>query len=288
LVPDVVEKTVKEYRISRGEAERIVHDSFVANRQLKDVALRQDSADKLRRTRVFKEAVTEAKRRVYYRLRAYKSDDMELAGWVASLQAMSLETPFAERERVRISILNGHASTRERLDNEREFYQRLFAAVEPPRFVLDVGCGVHPLMFPFAAPGARSVERYVAVDNDARVIECVEAYSHLRGDGKIIAFPWSIADGWEYLLERAGRTEFDLALLMKVVPVVHRQQRELLSLLSETPAHAWLLTGSSVSMTKKTSIERREKGVLREFLKLTNREIKHQFSVGEEFAWMVL
>jgi 16S rRNA (guanine(1405)-N(7))-methyltransferase len=79
-----------------------------------------------------------------------------------------------------------------------------------------------------------------------------------------------------------------LALIMKVVPVVCRQQRELLSVLAETPADTWLLTGSRIALAKRRSIERREKRVLEEFVSLAGRTVKHEFVVEEEFAWVVV
>jgi len=48
------------------------------------------------------------------------------------------------------------------------------------------------------------------------------------------------------------------------------------------------LTGSRVSLTKHVSIERRERRVLEDFVQLAGREVKHEFTVGEEFAWLVV
>ena len=45
--------------------------------------------------------------------------------------------------------LTAHASTAERLPNQAEFYERLFAATGAPATILDLACGLHPLAFPW-------------------------------------------------------------------------------------------------------------------------------------------
>ena len=58
---------------------------------------------------------------------------------------------------------------------------------------------------------------------------------------------------------------FSLALGLKLIPVVARQQRNLLHLLKGLPAHRFLVTGARQAMVRRKSIERREKAALYSF-----------------------
>jgi hypothetical protein len=288
LLDELIAKTVTQYRISLGDAQRLIHECFAANHELQNIAHGETSSAKLKRSRVFKQAASDAKRSVYYHLRSYKSDESDVIALAATLQELSPDSPRVQREQLLSAMLASHASTRERIDCADEFFQQLFAMTDSPESILDVGCGMHPLMFPFEHDWAQRIAQYVAVDNDPQSIACVESYGRVLGGGRVVALHWDIADGWQRVLAEANRSQFDLALLMKLVPVVTRQERELLQVLTQTPARTWLVTGSTISMTKHVSIERREKNVLRKFVQQSGREVQHEFTVGEEFAWLVV
>ena len=287
LIHELTDDIAARYRIGWSDAEQMVHEAFAANRQLRVAAGAETSPAKLKRTRVFKQAASELKRKIYYQLRTYRIDDTRLAGLIDDLRQPPAEAPWSQRARTIDGILESHASTRERLAHREEFYERLMALARPPRYVLDVGCGVQPLMFPFEAAWAGGLEQYWALDNNGRDVECVAAFGNQRGGEQLVALRWDLSEGWGGVLRRAACAEFDLALLMKLVPVVQRQHRELLPVLHQTPAADWLLTGSRCSLTKRVSIERREKRALQEFVRQAGREVKHEFTVGEEFAWLV-
>ncbi|MFC1722415.1 hypothetical protein ACFL0C_02065, partial [Patescibacteria group bacterium] len=91
---------------------------------------------------------------------------------------------------------------------------------------------------------------------------------------------------WNYYLEE-NEKEFDLAIMMKLVPVIARQQKELLNYLSHVPAKHILLTGSKESMVKKQSIEKREDAVLQRFIKLCGRNVIKRFEIENEFGYLI-
>lgn len=287
LLRELVDDVVARYRISWPDAEQIIHECLVASAQLRQAAIANPSVAKLKRTRVYKDAASDAKRSVYYRLRTYRAEEDQLAGLIANLRQVTPDTPPAQREQAVAAILASHASSRERLTAQVDFYRQLSELVDPPRSVVDVGCGVHPLMFPFDAEWSRQITRYYALDSNPHDVACVEAFAAARQfQDKLVPLQWGLAEGWSSVLSRAACATFDLALMMKVVPVVYRQHRELIPTLCETPATTWLLTGSRMSMTKHVSIERREKRVLEEFLQRSGRVVTQEFVVGEEFAWV--
>jgi len=104
-------------------------------------------------------------------------------------------------------------------------------------------------MVPFNSDGSKVV-KYIAADRDKKSVKIIEAYSAWLGDGRLIGVNWDLKEGWQELFKKTGVESYDLALIMKVVPVVKRQQRELLSVLKETPANLLFITGSKTSMTK--------------------------------------
>jgi 16S rRNA (guanine(1405)-N(7))-methyltransferase len=254
---------------------------------LQQAASDHKTAQKLRRTSAFKKAASAAKKKIYYHLRNYRSDTLQLEHLIDELEQATPDTPIEKQNEIIASIINGHASTRERLVSQHEFYRRLSELVEPPRNILDIGCGVHPLMFPFDAEFSKRIDRYIAADKNGKDIACIRQFSRLQQNKNLVGVQWDISDGWSALANETGCHQYDFAFIMKVVPVVGRQARELLTVLSETPAPRWLLTGSRVAMAKRRSIERRERRALEEFVTLAGRTVKHEFVVDEEFAWIV-
>jgi len=289
LVAELTGDIASRYRISWSDAEQMVHEHFAPLAVLQQAAAKAATPARLKRTRVFKQAATEAKRKIYYHLRSYRVDDHSYDVLLNELREIEPNASHSQRGPIIDGILNGHASTRERLAEREEFYQQLAAHVPPPRAVLDVGCGVQPLMFPFDRDWASHLDLYVALDSDAQDVECVDAFSRFEhGRYRLAAARWNIADGWRHVTQLAECEQFNLALLMKIVPVVDRQHRDLLPILYETPAEAWLVTGSRRSLTKNVSIEAREKRVLESFVRASGRSIQHEFAIAEEFAWLVV
>ena len=286
LIDELVEAAVGQYRIDRPAAERLVREVLAAEQGLKQAARTETSPEKLRRTRAFKRAAAEAKRRVYYHLRTYEIDQSGLRALVARLRELGPAGDTPQRDALSIEIARCHKSTAERLPSLDEFHEWLFSSVGTARRVLDVGCGLYPLVFPFDRRG-RDVVQYVAADRHRSVVSAVEAYGAARGDGRIVALEWDIGSGWDDLVRRGAPTEFDVALLLKLVPVVHRQARELLDVLRQTPARIWVASGSRISMTKRRSVERRERAVLHKFAASAGRRVEAEFLAEDEFAWVL-
>jgi len=115
-----------------------------------------------------------------------------------------------------------HASTRERLHGIEGFYGRLFECTGVVRRVLDLACGLNPLYI-----GDRG---YSVVGADAH--------------GEMAGFvnEWAAMCGWDVevacadLLSEATFPECDLALLLKLLPVLERQEKGSgMRLLQHTP-----------------------------------------------------
>ena len=278
-VAAVVTAATTQYRIDEATATAWVRTVLARDPAFRKAATEAASGEQLLRTRAFKDAAAAAKKHVYYSLRKYRPAGSGDA--LAALHAVSPGGPAAERDAAARAVVAEHRSTAERLPSLAEFYAALFAAVGQPRSILDVGCGVQPLLFPFDGAGA-GVELYLATDKDAQAIEAVEAYARARGDGRLTAVRSDLSAGWP-----PEWGEFDLVLMLKLVGVVERQERELLGVLATAPARRWVVSGSRMALAKRQDIERRERAAVRRFVELAGRRVVGEFTAGEEFAVVV-
>jgi 16S rRNA (guanine(1405)-N(7))-methyltransferase len=282
LINDLVSTIVSRYRIDEAAAKDAVESVFKKREDLRKVVGQETSPARIMRTRAFKDAVATIKRNVYYDLRRYSTDSETQSTLITQLSNMN-GAPREDIEHLALRVAETHASTRERLNDRDDFYRQLLSFINCPKTILDVGSGMHPLLFPFDALGD-GLDLYVAADKDPVSIAAVNAYAKARGDERLVAINWDIRDGWTPLIESCQVSDFNVAFLFKLIPVVERQKPELLNVLIETPAKVWVLTGSKVSMTKRHGIERRERAVLRRFYDIADRRVVHEFSVTEEFG----
>ena len=104
-----------------------------------------------------------------------------------------------------------HSSTRERLEGARALYDRALAAAGNPQRVLDLACGLNPLLL-----GARGLS-VRGVDISGRCVELVNAWARAR--------EWDVEVRCADLLCGVPGEEAELALLMKLLPVIEQQKK---------------------------------------------------------------
>jgi 16S rRNA (guanine(1405)-N(7))-methyltransferase len=186
-------------------------------------------------------------------------------------------------------LLREHVSTRERLAEKDEFIARFCEDIAPGSVVIDIGCGLDPLLFPAGFYG--NLSRYFAVDKDAQCVEAVRIYAKRLGIGNLSAFMWDIDEGLEALRRLTQTDRYDGALLLKVVPVAIRADTAtrgdgaLLPVLGKLPAARFLVTADRESMTKRENIEKRETAALRQFIRAFGFVIEAEFSCGSEVGY---
>jgi 16S rRNA (guanine(1405)-N(7))-methyltransferase len=224
------------------------------------------------------------KRKVYNDLRRYFQSSCDTDKIINNINDVQKDTD--EGRDFFKKLLQQHVSTRERIEELDNFYDPVISYILSSKSILDVGCGINPLMVPFNSSDSK-VEKYIAVDKDKKSIKIVDEYSKWLGNAKLEGINWDIKEGWDKLYNITGIKEYDIALIMKVITVVKRQESELLSILRDTPAKYLLITGSKTSMTKKCSIEKREKNDVIRFIE-DNAWLKVlEFDRKEEFGWLV-
>lgn len=276
----------RDYHITHAEALEIIEDVWRNDPAFAKAAMTYPSPDELRRTKAFKQVLKKSRRRIYYTLRQYHKDRERTLALAQTLERID---PLADRDahhETIEAILRGHASTRERFGQTETMYGEILRVWEPPRTVLDVGCGAHPLAFPLDLAG-KNLSLYCAAEKDDAALSVVGSYARSIRDPRLRAIKWDIRDGWEPLLNACGMDEFEWAIMLKLIPVVERRQPELLETLAEVPAKRWIVTGSTVSMTKQQSIVKRERATLLRFVETSGRRIVAEFRLSNEFGLCV-
>jgi 16S rRNA (guanine(1405)-N(7))-methyltransferase len=284
----IVDRALTKYKIDREQAEAIVAQTILKHDKFSRLLETESSLKNIQKTRGFGEVNRGARQRMYYELRRYNKDIDLQKKLVHRLEQAARDPnwPGGDRRQLIQRLAHSHVSTRERLKNLDEFFQRLFDITGGPGTIIDIGCGMHPLVFPFDGRG-KSVRRYAALDKDEICISALSAYSGLLRENLLCPLRWNIKDGWRTVRDKTGIQRFDAAFMMKLVPVIFRIERKLLEILKETPAVTWVLTGSKTSMTKHAAIEKRERGIIKRFIDQSGKKITGEFSLDEEFVLIV-
>ena len=136
-----------------------------------------------------------------------------------------------------------HASTRERLDHIDAFYDELFTPVVP-KSILDLACGLNPLYLGYRGYAVRGL------DISGGCIQLINDWAQKRG--------WDVSAQCRDLLCRPSLPQTDVALLMKLLPVLEQQKKgAAMALLLSIPAPVLIVTfplktlgGRSVGMEK--------------------------------------
>ena len=250
LSQEIVEDLMRRYRVDHITATEIVEKSLASEGKLNEIIRTEDELSQIKRTRVYKDAVAGIRRKTYYYLRQYNSGKNDQEKIIERLADPNIIGKQDEIEKLSDEIIRGHISTKERISEREEFYKQIFKFIDSPETILDVGCGVHPLLFPFESLNF-SPKLYLAIDKNQNSIEAVKAFAKAKEIESLIGVQWDIKDGWKPLLKYNAGNKFDTAFLFKLIPVVKRQQFELMDILRETPAKCLIITGSTISLTKK-------------------------------------
>ncbi|MDK2971799.1 MAG: rRNA ((1405)-N(7))-methyltransferase [Candidatus Sumerlaeota bacterium] len=278
VIASVAEGLAARYRVEPDTARREVERIFSANRELEKALRGAACARDVERLRVFKEAEKALRKELYYDLRRYRGEKSALSDLAGRLRAAN--DPETRGQMVE-AILAAHASTRERLLHRSRFIGILAAWSTSARTFLDVGCGVAPLLLAREAPWCRAAA-YTALDRDAQAIDCVAAFAESHGLDWLKARTWTLNEDWP---EEDAR--YDMAFLLKLVPVIHRQERDLLDVLGRVPAHRLIISGSREALAKRGSIERRERAVLRSFAERTGLTCIAEEETGDEILMLL-
>lgn len=223
------------------------------------------------RTKAWKQGVKKARRQLYAELRRFVKADVDLADLAAQLRGLP---PQANDIALRDAILAGHASTAER--GPAASWGPLWEAWSPhlhgAQRLLDVGGGVFALGVPADRLG---IARLHVLERDPGCVAALQAWGARH--------PWLSAETWaleQGVSHLEGR--FDVALLLKVLPLFARQERSHVEALQTLPADRWIVSGSTEALARKRDISRREAATLDRTLQALGKRVVDRFVVGTE------
>ncbi len=279
----IVENIVKKYPVDKLQAEQLVKYVIQRNPKFLKLINKKDiKIEDILRTRIFKDIQKKSSQLCYYKLRQYKKEPSD---W--NILSKDLKEAISQKSKNKIKkiaeeISKFHISTEERFEENDIFYNKILKIVKQPKSIIDIGCGANPLIFPFQK--FKKLDFYLALDNDKKIIDVLSSFSLTIQNTKLLPIQWDLKEGWSRIKELGN---FDLALMMKLVPVILRQERNLTEVLAKTPAKKWVITGSKFSLVKREDIELREKKIIKNFIKKSNKKILDSFSMENEFVFIV-
>lgn len=286
LISIIVDKALKKYKIDRDTSTRIVIEILEGHPKFLRLLESGPTLKEVLKSRFYSEVATNARRKIYYELRQY-SQNLEIReSLIDGLKQIPLQAPETAYRDILSQLCQSHISTKERHSAGEVFYSELFKYIGRPTSIVDVGCGIHPLLFPFKKEG-KDVSHYTALDKDKISVSAVDAFSRILGRDILHAVNWNIKDNWRGVKKTVGIDLYDTAFLMKLVPVVYRIERRLVEILLDTPARVWVITGCKTSMTKYVDIEKRERRFINQFIRLSGKKIIGEFAAGNEFCIVV-
>ena len=259
IILEEAKKITSKYKIDQSEVERIIRGHLETFPELINKIESTQGKDQVYRFGDYKDFIKKVKREIYYSLRKYER--------VPETGAM----PNSYE----------HISVKEREPYIADFMEQLIARSANVHNILDVGGGLFPMTVPFER--FPNLGKYVWLDRDKKAYETLKELNNPKlflYNGKIGEKPWA-----DYLPE--GTEIFDLALMIKLVSVVWRQERSLIEKLLQVPAKTILVTAPKEAMTRRQSVYRREKKVLLNFIKMGSFKVVGDLDVGNEFGYFI-
>jgi len=116
-------------------------------------------------------------------------------------------------------ILETHLSTKERLPIYPEIYEKIFAMTGKPKVILDLGCGLNPLSYPYMKVDA---EYYASELNKADCEFLEKCFAKMKIKGKAIALDLTEAAKKPELLKKFPKA--DVCFLFKILDEVEEKK----------------------------------------------------------------
>jgi len=262
----LVRNLCARYRIEEAEAQRFVEEAIQRDTDFLVALHEASNIQAAMRTRAWKTFEKNLRRKVYQELRTYRRKT-DIA-------------PSVVAETDPIALSQSHISTKERSASLKEFHEFTLPLMQNAERILDAGCGLHPLTVPFAE--LPNLKEYIAIDRDSWCVEVLEKWSRANRESRLRPMLRDFED-----LADGSLPEVDLVILLKVVPVIARQRPDFLPNLAALPGHRFLLSGARTSMTKRLSIERREKAVLHKFANTFAFELEAEQETADEILLLL-
>src|SRR3989338_7680151 len=149
-------------------------------------------------------------------------------------------------------LLAAHLSTRERLPYYPELYRKVFAITGKPHSILDLGCGLNPVSFPFMK--LHLTTHYTATEL------CEDDCTFIAQYFRIIGLSHATAHRLDLVREYERLQDFpaDLCFLFKVLDVCETQQRHITYKILEHIRAPFIVASFSLRNVKGEPMRRRK------------------------------
>jgi len=255
LIQEQTDKICKTYKIEPNEVQELLSQKIKGNGELVDIINSSENLKQVYRTKIFKQFIKKAKKEMYYSLRTYQKESEDL--------------------------VDSHISSRERSEHIDKLFDQIDGHIKMAEVILDIGGGLFPASFPFEK--YPNLKQFIWVDKDKKAYESLKKENY----SKLVLHNYNIGENlWEEYLPE-GLSEFDFVFMLKLIPVVNRQEKELLEVISKVPFKQALITGSKEAMVKKIDIEKRENAVIRGFIDTFGFNIVKKIDLPNEFGYII-
>ncbi|MBU2477371.1 hypothetical protein KKG83_07940 [Candidatus Micrarchaeota archaeon] len=293
IIKKSAEKIVKRYKISRKEAENFFLEEALKNRKFAENALEFFEKKNFEKWKEYKKVMKKTKKSIYYYLRQYKQESPEKIQekFDELKEKLKKEKKLKKTLSIHKELLKMHISSKERILFYEKFYQKIFKATGRPESVLDVSCGFNYFSVPFMKfkgfyAGTEHKKEFVNRVNE--YFSLIQKYSEIKGKGFLLDLKNTDFDSRNELLELNKGKLFDVALVLKLIPVMEREKKGLTENLIELIPAKWLvLSCSKESMTKKEDISFRETFLINKFIKENSLYLSARLDFDNEIVFVV-
>ena len=179
-------------------------------RQVCEDAVRDVGERELGKGRRLKEAIKATKKKLHQIGGAYLEGGVDYGAWLDGLRVAAGNDE--EFHWACAQTMRHHASTKERFSILDEFYATALADLPPIHSVLDIACGLNPLVIPWM--GLADGAKYYAYDIYEDMIEFLDVFMALVPvDGHAVACD---------VLHSCSLPKVDLALVLKSIPCLEQ------------------------------------------------------------------
>ena len=274
IVQDSVKIILKRYKISEEKAEEFFLEEAFKNKKFMKNVLEFSERKNFEKWSEYRKVLKKAKKNIYYFLRQYKHEPEEkIKEKFGELKkALKKEGKIEKTLELHKELLEMHVSSRERTESYKNFYEKIFKVTGKPESILDVSCGFNYFSLPFmkleklSYAGTEFKKEFVEEMN--RYFALIKNYSEIKAKGFLLDLKERDFETRNELLDLNKGKEFDIAFLLKLIPVMEREKRGSTDGLIETIPAKWIvLSVSKESMTKKEKIAFREVKIIKNFIK---------------------
>ncbi|MBF0224489.1 MAG: hypothetical protein HQK76_03450 [Desulfobacterales bacterium] len=276
----------KRYKIEPVQVINIIDKNIIKYPNLIKRITERRAGEDITRFKEYKIFIKDIKKQIYYTLRQYHKDkNCEINLKTKLGELISTSAPADDINRVILELMSTHVSTQERIPYYDSFYKKLFDVIEAPNSIIDIGCGLHPLSYPFEKQKA-NLKTYLAIDKDPSVINTLKIFAPYVLPIELIPVCIDINEiTWTTYITNMDK--FDFAFMLKLIPVVFRHSENLFIKLTEVPARQIQITGNIEAMTRKDKIMRREEKILKKFINISGKTVVDSFNNENEFGFII-